>query len=117
MITHFGLFVPINTDSELPKSPIPAPASEDLFLVRRDKEWGIFWSICDEEEVAPEAMSSVAWLLNMAQQIGYAHISPHGYQWGEPVICVVMRESNGSFPNLGVITRHDWTSGTTPPGR
>lgn len=116
MITHFGLFIPLNLSREWDKSPIPPPTADDLFLVRRGKDWGIFWSITDEEEVAPETMTSVSWLLNMAQHLGRTYVAPYGYQWGEPAVCVLMREAGASMPDLDIITRYDWKTGVKVPG-
>lgn len=119
-ITRFGVFIPIN----LPVSskakykdtpPIPEPEPDNLALVRRGEDWGVFWTLADEEDMAPEAGASINWLMSAHNAVGRKHILAHGFQFGEPVLYVVTGEAGDPIPDLGQITRHDWTTQLTPP--
>jgi len=122
-ITHFGLFIPINLmrnhparkSEGLDNPPIPEPEPDNVTLVRWGEGWGIFWTLADEEDMAPDAGSSVNWLMSAAEGVGRRHIMAHGYQYGEPVVVCVTADVGDPLPDFEGITRHDWTSKLSPP--
>jgi len=115
-ITHFGVFIPINQRASTTSPPIPEPVPECLTIVSRGDKWGIFWTLSEEEDMAPEAASSIAWLANSAQAIGRRHILRHGSQYGEPLVMCITRDADERrLSDVTGAERHDWTTSTSLP--
>jgi len=123
-LSRFGVFIPINLPCNtldrygpgLANPPVPEPEPDSLTLARRGDGWGIFWTLADEEDQAPEAFTSVNWLQGACQGVGRRHILAHGVQYGEPVIGLVTEDKGvTNFPDLEDISRLDWTTKFTVP--
>lgn len=124
-VTTIGVIIPINDNGRSAKPPVPEPDDELLRLVRYVTDahsWALLWVLADEEGCAPEVASDINWLLQSASRVGERHILRHGFQFGAPLLVVFEVDEDGDTwracppaPDLGLIGRHDWSSGEKVP--
>ena len=115
VISRVGIFLPINQKTPTIKPPIPEPDDDELTLTKRGNDWGIFWTIADEEGVVPEVAASLTWLVDAVKGVARRHISAHGFQTGLPLLVTLNMNDDCSLPDIYNMERHDWATNRRVP--
>jgi hypothetical protein len=113
-INVFGLIIPVNQKEPSAEPPIP-PSHDDLFVVRWQGGWALFWAI---QGGRMEFGISPIWAISAAQRITKDHILPQGFQAGEPVLAAFELDESDEMDGLDLdmmIERYDWTTNQEIP--